>query len=242
VNEPALFRTDDPIPAAAFPAGAVLPIDVVVYGPDIPDESTLRLLGPVEGRRLLVLGAGGGHAAVALAGQGAHVIVVDTHLDRLEASRTLADANEVKLELHHGDLAELAFVRADTVDGALSVHELGRLDDLDRVLRQVNRVLRTGSALVCSLPHPAGLMLDETAPGPPRVVRAYADRSPISVGEERVHPRTIAEVFSAFARANFRVDSLLEPSVQHDEPSPFWTETMSLVPATLVVRGRKDGV
>ena len=73
-------------------------------------------------------------------------------------------------------------------------------------------------------------------------MRPYADRSPISVGEERVHPRTIAEVFSSFARANFRVDSLLEPPVQHDEPSPFWTETMSLVPATLVVRGRKDGV
>ena len=35
---------------------------------------------------------------------------------------------------------------------------------------------------------------------------------------------------------------LLEPAVEHDEPSPFWTETMTLVPATLVVRGRKDGV
>jgi len=30
--------------------------------------------------------------------------------------------------------------------------------------------------------------------------------------------------------------------VQHDQPSPFWTETMTLVPATLVVRGRKDGI
>ena len=166
-----------PTPVAAFPADAELPVDVVVYGPDIPDESSLRLLGPTEGKRLLVLGAGGGHTAVALASQGAHVIVVDAHHDRLEAARRLADAHEVKLELHHGDLAELAFVRADTIDAALSVHELGRLDDLDRVLRQVNRVLRTGSALVCSLPHPASLMLDDSEPGPPRVVRAYAERS-----------------------------------------------------------------
>jgi SAM-dependent methyltransferase len=148
----------------------------------------------------------------------------------------------VKLELHHGDLAELAFVRADTIDVALSIHELGRIDDLDRVLRQVNRVLRTGSALVCSLPHPASLMLDDAQPGPPRVVRPYAERVSRPVGEDRLHPRTIAEVFSSFARANFRVDTLLEPAVDHDEPSPFWTETMTLVPATLVVRGRKDGV
>ena len=139
---------------AAFPAGAELPVDVVVYGPDIPDESTLRLLGPVEDKRLLVLGGGHGHTPVALASQGAHVIVVEASLDRLEATRSLAETAEVKLELHHGDLAELAFVRADTVDGALSVHELGRVEDLDRVLRQVNRVLRSGSAFVCSLPHP----------------------------------------------------------------------------------------
>ncbi len=242
VNEPALFSTSPPLPVAAFPADAELPVDVVSYGPDIPDESALRLLGPTEGKRVLVLGAGHGHTAVALAGQGAHVIVVDGHLDRLDAARGLADAHEVKLELHHGDLAELAFVRADTIDAALSAHELGRVDDLDRVLRQVNRVLRTGSALVCSLPHPAFLMLDDTEPGPPRVRRPYADRASRAVGDDRVHPRTVADVFSSFGRANFRVDALLEPPVEHDLPSPFWTETMSLVPATLVVRGRKDGV
>jgi SAM-dependent methyltransferase len=230
-----------PVPVAAFPGDAELPLDVVVYGPDIPDEASLRLLGPVEGKRTLVLGAGRGHSAVALARQGAHVIVVDVDLDRLEGARSLAEAHEVKLELHHGDLAELAFVRADTVDAALSVHELGRSEDLDRVLRQVNRVLRTGSALVASFPHPAHLMLDDTEPGPPRVVRAYADRSSRAVAGTRVHPRTIADVVTSFGRANFRVDALLEPPVQHDEPSPFWTETMTLVPTTLIVRGRKDG-
>lgn len=242
MNEPALFNTSPPLPVAAFPADAELPLHVVVYGPDIPDESALRLLGPIEGKRLLVLGAGRGHSAVALAGQGAHVIVVDAHLDRLDAARALAEANEVKLELHHGDLAELAFVRADTIDAALSVHELGRIEDIDRVLRQVNRVLRTGAAFTCSLPHPAHLVLDESEPGPPRVVRAYADRRPLSVDGIRVFPRTVADVASSFARANFRVDTLLEPPVDHDEPSPFWTETMTLVPATLVVRGRKDGI
>jgi len=232
---------DGPVPVAAFPADAELPIDVVVYGPDVADESSLRLLGPVESKRILVLGVGQGHTAVALALQGAHVIGVDGHLDRLDAARTLADAHEVRLELHHGDLAELAFVRADTVDAALSVHELGRTDDIDRVLRQVNRVLRTGAAMVCSLPHPAHLMLDDAQPGPPRVVRAYADRSTRAIRDARVHPRTISEVVSSFGRANFRVDALIEPSVQHDEPSPFWTETMTLVPTTLIVRGRKDG-
>ena len=68
---------DEP-PAAgplAFPAEHDPPRDVVSYGPDIADETTLRLLPGVEGKRVLELGAGGGHNAVALARQGAHVIV-----------------------------------------------------------------------------------------------------------------------------------------------------------------------
>jgi hypothetical protein len=74
------------------------------------------------------------------------------------------------------------------------------------------------------------------------VVRPYADRSPCTIGGVTVHPRTIAEVVGSFSRANFRVDQLLEPPVEHVTPSPFWSETMTLVPATLVVRGRKEGV
>ena len=42
-----------------------------------------------------------------------------------------------------------------------------------------------------------------------------------------LHPRTVADVFASFARANFRVDTLLEPPVQHETPSPFWSETMT---------------
>ena len=232
-----------PTSPALFPGTAALTTDVVTYGPDIDDERSLRLLGNPEGRRVLVLGTGFGHNVVALARQGAHVIGVDTDLANLEATRDLAESLEVRVELHQGDLAELAFDRADTIDIALSVFELGRVPDLDRVLRQVNRVLRTGSALTCSLPHPASLMLDDAVPGTPRVTRTYGEPSAIRIGETRVHPRGIAELFSAFGRANFRVDTLLEPvAEQRSTPSEFWAESMAKVPATLILRGRKDGV
>jgi SAM-dependent methyltransferase len=234
----------EPSAAAAFPAGDPgLPVDVVSYGPDIPDESTFRLLGAVDGRRMVVLGAGGGHAAVAMAGQGAHVIVVDPDHDALEIARDLAEAHERRLELHHGDLAELAFVRADTVDGALSVYELGRVGDLDRVLRQAHRVLRTGAAFVCSLPHPAFSMLDHGADDPFRVAHGYFDRSARADGDAVVYPRSVSEVLTSFGRANFRVETVLEP-VPTDSVSrgPFWSEAMTRVPATLVVRARKEGI
>lgn len=236
-------RSDAHPTPALFPADARITTDVVTYGPDIADESSLRLLGNPDGRRVLILGTGHGHNVVALARQGAHVIGVDTDLANIEATRDLAEAHEVRVELHQGDLAELAFVRADAIDIALSTFELGRVADLDRVLRQVNRVLHTGSALTCSLPHPASLMLDESVQGAPRVSRSYGDQSPIRVGAQRVYARGIADLFSSFGRANFRIDSILEPSASVEgRHSPFWIDSMAKVPATLILRGRKDGI
>lgn len=228
---------------SSFPGTTELPLDWVSWGPDVPDDSVLRLIGTPKDKRILQLGVGMGHNAVALARAGAHVIAVDTDMTNIEAARRLADESEVRLEVHHGDPADLAFVRADTIDTAISVFELGRVEDLDRVLRQVNRVLRTSGALVCSLPHPAWLMVDHEATGEPRIANAYGERTALTFNGTEVHPRSIAEVFSSFGRANFRVDSLLEPMARRGRtPSPFWSETMNLLPATLIIRGRKDGV
>ena len=48
--------------------------DVVRYGPDIPTEAELRLLGQVADKRVLELGCGSGVGSVALATQGARPI------------------------------------------------------------------------------------------------------------------------------------------------------------------------
>ena len=216
---------------AAFPGRAELPLDTVTWGPGLPGDDELRLLGNPSGKRMLQLGVGLGHNAVALAKAGAHVIAVDEDISRLDAARQLAEVNEVKVELHHGDPADLAFVRADTIDTALAVYTLGRVDDLDRTLRQVNRVLRTSGGLVASFPHPISLAVERESMNGPRVIRRYGDREPLSLGDLTIHPRSIADVFSSFHRANFRIDALLEPMGD-----------TALLPGTLIVRGKKDGV
>lgn len=222
--------------AAEFPAEASPPPGVVVHGPDIPDERTLHLLGHVQGKRVLELGGGAGHNAVALAQQGAHVIVVEPSPRRLERVRHHCDEHGVRAELHQSDLADLAFVRADTVDLALSVFALASVPDLDRVFRQVHRVLRAEAPFVFSLPHPAfglaqgGTYFDDLA-------------RPWETDDARGNevPRTIGEIVSGLARANFRLDALLEPEPVAAPRSPFWTDAMARAPATLVVRARKEG-
>jgi SAM-dependent methyltransferase len=110
-----------------------------------------------------------------------------------ERARELIEKADANVELEQVDLADLAFIRADTVDAAYADSPLRRVDDLDRVFRQVHRVLRSDAPLVVAVPHPAG---DVDA-------RSYFDRAD--------NRRTIGDLFASLGRAHFVVDTLLEP-------------------------------
>ncbi len=235
--------------AAAYQASVDLPLEVAHYGPDVPDESELRLLGEVEGKRVLELGCGAGQASIAFARQGAHAIAVDTSQAQLAHGRALAAQAEVRVEWHRCDLADLAFLRADSIDLAFSAYALAEVEDLDRVFRQVHRVLRPAGAFVFSYEHPVSMCLDrEPGTGGPgalplgrmEVNRSYFETGPVTIerhGERfRVWPRTIAEVFAAVGRAGFRTEVIAEPvPVRTSAPGP-------AMPSTIVWRTRKEGV
>ncbi|MCU1374885.1 MAG: Methyltransferase domain [Actinomycetia bacterium] len=183
-------------------------------------DEELRLLGSVAGKRVLELGCSDAESAIALAGQGAHVIAIADGADDLDRARTGVERAEAKVELHHGDLADLAFIRADTVDAAFSDGALRDVEDLDRVFRQVHRVLKTDAPLLVSLPHPTLELIDEAADPALLIRRSYFDRSD--------NRRTVGDLFTSLTRAHFAVDTLLEP-----DSGP--------LPRTLILRGRKLG-
>jgi len=222
----------------AWPAWADQSLTVVQYGPDVASEADLRLLGNLEGKRVLELGCGGGGTSVVMAKQGAKVIAVDESEDQLAHARRLSEREEVKVELHQADLAELAFVRADSIDVVVSIYALGGVEDLNRVFRQVHRVLKPEAHLLFSIPHPAFTMIDPNT-DPPVLRRHYFDRSPDGAD----HPKTVSDLFTGLTRANFRVDTMLEPEPPlSGHRSRHWTEAMHWVPATLVIRARKQGI
>ncbi|MHB8506467.1 MAG: class I SAM-dependent methyltransferase [Acidimicrobiales bacterium] len=221
--------------ASAYQEAARWPATVVHYGPDIPTEDDLRLLGDLRGKRVLELGCGGGQCSVAFARAGATAIGVDFSAEQLAHARRLAAEHEVRVELRHGDLADLAFLRADSIDLAFSGYAFAYVEDLGRVFRQVHRVLKVGAPLVFSLPHPAW---DLTA--------SYFERGPREVEHGGVtfaecrHP--FSELFTGLVRASYRVDLVVEPEPPAGVPrSSFWDEAALRVPRTLIVRARKEG-
>jgi SAM-dependent methyltransferase len=227
--------------------GAAGSADTVQFGPDLPNEADLRLCGDLKGRRVLDIGCGAGENAVAMARQGAHVIAIDVSTAQLALGRRLAEASEVRVEWHHGDAADLAFLRADSIDLALAAGMIHEIEDLDRLFRQVQRVLRPGAAFVFSHDHPMRLAVgrDENEPGGLplgnlEVRRSYFDPRPIVTTRDdepvQVWPRTIADVFSSLHRAGCRVDVLLEPEpLRSSDPGPS-------TPTSVIWRARKEGM
>jgi SAM-dependent methyltransferase len=126
-------------------------------------------------------------------------------------------------------------------------YAFGYVEDLDRVFRQAHRVLRPEAPLVFSLPHPAYDMIDDDADPPLLIRRSYFDRSPIDYEWNGIpftdYRHTVADLFASLTRANFRVDTLLEPEPRAQGPrSQHWRETFTHVPRTLIIRARKQGI
>jgi len=221
--------------------------DVVRYGPDTATESELRLLGKVSGKRVLDVGCGGGQATLAFARQGAHAIGLDPAPELLGAARRWAEREGVRIELHQGELADLAFMRADSVDLVFSAWALGGVPDLPRVFRQVHRVLKEGAPFVFSVPHPVYDLIDDSDLEQPLLVRrSYYDRTPVDESGETpfgAYHHTLADLFMGLTRNNFRVEVLAEPeSSSEGTPSRYWREASLWLPRTLVVRARKEGI
>ncbi len=218
----------------------------VRYGRDLPDDAEFRLVPNLRDKRVLELGCGDGSNAVVMARAGAKVIAIDASRTMLDIAEAHAIESKTKVEFHQGDLSELAWLRAESVEFALSVGVLAEVEDLDRALRQIHRVLRVGSMFVFTHAHPAGLSCrnDYEAPGALplgslEVRRSYFDEAPLTITEFdesfRYHQRTISTLFSTLGRAGFSVDTLLEP-----EPIER-TSTGPVVPNSVVIRAKKLG-
>jgi len=189
------------------------------YGDNVADDNELRLCGDIVGKRVLELGLGSNPNAVAMATRGAKAIALDPSADRIARLRAAAEAAEVKVECHQGELADLGFATSGSMDLVIASHSLEDVDDLPRLLRQVHRVLRTGAPFVVAMRHPVAAMFDDAD---------STARRPY--GADGV---TFSDLYMAFERTNFHFDAMYELQARQARDA--------VAPTVLVLRARKQG-
>jgi SAM-dependent methyltransferase len=191
----------------------------ISFGHQLPGDDELRLCGELgDGMRAIELGIGEHENALAMAATGAKAIAVDPRPDAIGAVRSAAAERELTVQCQQADLADLGFATSASIDLVVADRTIHAGDDVDRLFRQVHRVIKSGRPFVVVVPHPFT-----------HVYRSEADgvaATPYGRGHH-----TVGEWFIHLSRANFRVDQILELGVGDESP----------IPTTLILRAIAEG-
>ena len=239
-----------------------IPTDAAHYGPWAPDESELRLLGDVRGKRILEIGCGGGQCSIAFARQGAIAVGIDLSDEQLAFARQLAqsvlapgvanDSDALVLPTFlQGDASDLSRFTDGSFDLVFSAYALQYVPHIEACLAEVSRVLRRadmaagvpGRQFVFSLDHPFRDCFwdDDNGEESLQPLRSYFTRGAMdwqfgSSGEwMRSYHRTIGDWIALLHDANLQVERILEPEpVLTAEEQASWSESYDLEAAKLI--------
>lgn len=222
------------------------------YGPNIPSEDDLQLIGDVSGKNILEMGCGGGQCSIAFARKGANVVGVDISERQIAYAKKLAEQAGLEVRFLKADVKNLDQISEASQDIVFSSYALQFVKELKQAFSEAYRVLKSGGVFVFSLDHPFYWCLSDPKKGL-LLVRSYFGgpiRSrwtlPNSGGKVRVneYPRTFSELVNLLFDVGFILAQIAEPEPIDGEASEdIWpeypVERLKMVPATVIFKAIK---
>ncbi|NOZ29532.1 MAG: class I SAM-dependent methyltransferase [Chloroflexi bacterium] len=223
INQAAWNQVSQPYQASAW-----ISLEDVHYGPMIPGERELNLLGGperVRGRRCLDVGCGGGQNSIVLARWGGQVVGLDISGAQLAHARRLARQAGVRVRFIQGDAGRMDGLADRSFDIVISVGALMFVADLDAAIAEVARVLAPHGVFVWSMNHPVDRCLVDPDGEPGYAWTSYWPSRRRVLGDDvwdfgpedrRRVPAcefyyTTEDMVETLARHGFVVERLLEP-------------------------------
>lgn len=220
------------------------------YGPSVPGERQLRLLGNVRGKKILEIGCGGGQCSIAFAKRGAIATGIDFSKEQIKYARELAGENKVGVNFIQGNLEKRFPIASGSQDIVFSSYALQYVG-LEKCFREVHRVLKNKGLFVFSLEHPF-FGIFRFGSKKLEVVQSYFDTgiAPFRWGYPKKSPkfyayvRTLSGIYNALVDAGFFAEKIIEPKplkkdLLADYSKYYPYEKIKMAPSTIIFKARK---
>ena len=207
-------------------------------------EDDLRLLDDVRGKRILVLGCGGGQDVVALERLGAIAVGIEQSEKQIEYARAYAARHDApNASFVEGTVEDLSRFDDEEFDGAVAAHMLNYVERIEDTLREAARVLKSGGFLAMSVRHPFGVQFTGASKLQLQYPYWEAQRDwtwTFETGEPvrfRSWFWTVEQWFRMLDNAGFAIERLLEP--QEEDANRDDDIRFDFVPYSLLIKARK---
>ena len=133
-----------------------IPVDDIYYGPFCPTEKELKIIDidNIKNKKVLELGCGGGQCSIFLSKNGAICSGIDISEKQIQYAIKLAEKNDIKIDYYVGSGESLSQFKDNEFDIVLSVFAMQYINNLDKCLSEVSRILKNGGRFIFSLDHP----------------------------------------------------------------------------------------
>jgi ubiquinone/menaquinone biosynthesis C-methylase UbiE len=210
------------------------------YGPGVPTEDKLKLIGSVKNKNVLDLGCGGGQISIAFAKKGARVTGIDLSEKHIEFAKKLAKKRNVKILFEQGSFQQLPSIKSKSQDIVFSSWAFLYSPDLGQVFKEVHRVLKKGGLFVFSQDHPFFHCFgNENLEIKQSYLKSGNGGNPNFISFRR----TVSELFNALKESGFNVEKILEPEckwyARWKNEKYFNKKKIEMLPTTIIFKSRK---
>ena len=207
------------------------------------NPTVLRMVGNVEGRKVLDAGAGQGYFSRMLAHEGALVTSLEPAEALFRHSLAMEAAEPLGVKYVQGDLT---LVSPDPVfDVVVSNMVLLSIQDWESALAACAGALRPGGTLVFSVDHPCYETAErrDLTSDPRVVVRDYLTERPLARPVATDFHRTLSTYINGVLAAGLGISGIAEPGLSEAEAdvprAPETAQLLRRVPNFLVLRAEK---
>jgi len=197
----------------------------------LEENVTLGLIGDVRKKRVLDVGCGTGRYCELLARKGADVVGIDPSARMLECAKKKITRG-CRFEVHLGRIEEACFPSSH-FDVAVSALTLGQVLDLEPVIRELSRIIKSRGQLIVSSMHPYW----------PVSGHDYAEFFDKNGQEYRIpeYAHLFEEYWSLFRKFGFDVEDIKEPRVD-DKLIRHFPNLIKFkdVPLALIMKARRE--